>query len=453
LTVVVLAAGKGVRMRSRLPKVLHPVAGRPMLLHVLDVARQLGAGKTLVVTNPEQAAVRAQLDGDVAAVSQSPPLGTGHALMQIGKADRPAGTLVVLYGDTPLLRRETVASLLRTHRQGGAVATILTAELAEPRGYGRVLRRPDGALDRIVEEKDATAAERRVREINTGIYCFEGRALWPALAGISRENAAREFYLPDVFMHMRGKVLLASALHPEEVLGINDRRELAAAERILRTRILEELMAGGVTITDPATTFVDAGVKVEADTRLLPFTILSGQTVIGEDCTIGPYTQIADSRIGRGCRIERSHLVLCTVGEGTSVGPFSRLRHGVELAPDVYVGSFAELKEAKVGSGTKVPHFSFTGDAVVGRNVNIAAGAITCNWDGLEHQQTKIGDDVFVGSDTMMVAPVELGRGAYTGAGSVITRNVPAGSLAIERSEQRIIEGWARRRRPRTRGS
>ncbi len=447
LTVIVLAAGKGVRMRSRLPKVLHPVAGRPMLRHMLEVARRLGAGKTLVVTNPEQAEVAAQLDGDVAPVSQSPPLGTGHALMQIGKADRTAGTLLVLYGDTPLLRRETVASLLRTHRHGGAVATILTAELDEPRGYGRVLRRPDGALDRIVEEKDATSAERRVREVNTGIYCFEGRALWPALSKISRENEAREFYLPDVFAHLRGKVLLVKASHPEEVLGINDRRQLAAAERILRTRIVEELMAAGVTISDPATTFVDAGVKVGADTTLAPFTILTGQTVIGEDCTIGPYTQIADSRIGRGCRVERSHLVLCTVGDRTSVGPFSRLRHGVELAPDVFVGSFAELKEAKVGSGSKVPHFSFTGDAVVGRNVNIAAGAVTCNWDGFEHHQTRIGDDVFVGSDTMMVAPVELGRGAYTGAGSVITRDVPADSLGIERSDQRNIEGWAKRRR------
>jgi bifunctional UDP-N-acetylglucosamine pyrophosphorylase/glucosamine-1-phosphate N-acetyltransferase len=447
LAVAVLAAGKGVRMRSKLPKVLHSIVGRPMLLHILEAVREVGATKTFVITNPHQTGVRARLDGDVAPVAQPEPLGTGHALLQIAKSDRPSGTLLVLYGDTPLLRPRTLVELVNAHRGAGAQATVLTAELVEPQGYGRVLRGPDGKLARIVEEKDATPAERRVREINTGIYCFEGRSLWPALARVSRANRAREFYLPDVFAHLPGTLLLIKAKDPDEVLGINDRRQLAEAERILRRRILDAHMVSGVTIVDPASTFVDASVKIGRDTSLAPFTIITGKTVIGEDCMIGPYTQIANSRIGKGCRIERSHLVECVVGDKTDVGPFSRLRRGVELATDVHVGSFAELKKAKIGAGSKVPHFSYTGDAVVGRNVNIGAGAITCNWDGWQHHETRIGDDVFVGSDTMMVAPVKIGARAFTGAGSTITKDVPADSLAIERAEQRNVEGWAKRRR------
>jgi bifunctional UDP-N-acetylglucosamine pyrophosphorylase/glucosamine-1-phosphate N-acetyltransferase len=435
-------------MRSKLPKVLHSIAGRPMLLHILEAVKEVGATKTFVITNPHQPEVRAHLDGDVAPVAQPEPLGTAHAVLQIKPRDRPSGTLLVLYADTPLLRSETLSGLVTTHGEAGAAASILTAELPDPTGYGRVLRHADGTLDRIVEEKDATAAERRIREINSGIYCFEGRALWPALARVSRENRAQEFYLPDVFAHLPGTLLLIKAKDPDEVLGINDRRQLAEAERILRRRILDAHMVHGVTIVDPATTFVDAGVKIGRDTTLAPFTIVSGTTTtIGEDCIIGPYTQIANSRIGKGCQIERSHLVDCVVGAKTDVGPFSRLRHGVELASGVHVGSFAELKKAKIGTGSKVPHFSYTGDAVVGRNVNIGAGSITCNWDGFQHHETRLGDDVFVGSDTMMVAPVKIGARAFTGAGSTITKDVPADSLAIERVEQRNVEGWAKRRR------
>ncbi len=436
-------------MRSRLPKVLHPVAGRPMLLHIMDVARQLGAAKTLVITSPAQPDVQASLDGGAQLVAQAQPLGTAHALMQIASRDRTRGTLLVLYGDTPLLRAETLTGLVRAHQRSGAVASLLTAQVDDPRGYGRIVRRADGALDRIVEEKDATAAQRRIREVAC-VGCFEGRALWPALSRISRDNRAGELYLTDVFGHLRGTVTLVSA-DGQEVLGINDRRQLATAERILRGRILDTLMANGVTVTDPASTFVDAGVQIGADTTLAPFTIVAGRTTIGEDCWIGPYSEIADSEIGRGCRIERAHLVACKVGDKTEVGPFARLRHGVELAPGVHVGSFAELKEAKVGTGSRVPHFSYTGDAVIGRHVNIGAGSITCNWDGWQHHQTRIGDDAFIGSDTMMVAPVSVGDRAFTGAGSVITRDVPADSLAVERSEQRNVEGWAVRRRGRAR--
>jgi bifunctional UDP-N-acetylglucosamine pyrophosphorylase/glucosamine-1-phosphate N-acetyltransferase len=418
-----------------------------MLLHILEVVKQMGVAKTFLITNPRQVDVRARLDGDVAPVAQREPLGTAHALLQIAKSDRTSGTLLVLYGDTPLLRPETLTGLVTAHGEAGATASILTAELRDPTGYGRVVRHQDGTFARIVEEKDATTAERQIREINTGIYCFEGRALWPALARVSRENRAQEFYLPDAFAHLPGTLLLIKAKDPDEVMGINDRRQLAGAERILRRRILDAHMVNGVTIVDPASTFVDAGVKIGQDTTLAPFTIITGKTVIGEDCMIGPYTQIDNSRIGKGCQIERSHLVECVVGDKTDVGPFSRLRHGVELATDVHVGSFAELKKAKIGSGTKVPHFSYTGDAVVGRNVNIGAGSITCNWDGFQHHETRIGDDVFVGSDTMMVAPVKIGARAFTGAGSTITKDVPADSLAIERAEQRNVEGWAKRRR------
>jgi bifunctional UDP-N-acetylglucosamine pyrophosphorylase/glucosamine-1-phosphate N-acetyltransferase len=335
-------------MRSKIPKVLHSIAGRPMLLHILGVVKQMGVAKTFVITNPNQAGVRARLDGDIAQVAQAEPLGTAHAVLQIRQRDRPSGTLLLLYGDTPLLRAETLSGLVTAHGEAGATASILTAEVRDPTGYGRVVRHQDGTLARIVEEKDATAAERRIREVNSGIYCFEGRALWPALTRISRQNRAREFYLPDVFDHLPGTLLLIKAKDPDEVLGINDRRQLAEAAGILRRRILDVHMVNGVTIVDPPSTFVDAGVKIGRDTTLAPFTIISGTTTIGEDCIIGPYTQIANSRIGKGCQIERSHLVECVVGDRTDVGPFSRLRHGVDLAPDVQ-GSALQLHGRRRG--------------------------------------------------------------------------------------------------------
>lgn len=439
-------------MRSKIPKVLHSISGRPMLLHILGVVKQLGAAKTFVITSPRQADVRACLDGDVAPVAQPEPLGTAHAVLQIGQRDRPSGTLLVLCGDTPLLRPATLISLVTAHGEAGATASILTAEVRDPTGYGRVVRHADGTFARIVEEKDASDPERRIREINTGIYCFEGRALWPALARIARENRAREFYLPDVFAHLPGTLLLIKAKDPDEVLGINDRRQLAEAERILRRRILDAHMVNGVTIVDPASTFVDRGVKIGRDTTLAPFTIITGKTVIGEDCMIGPYSQIADSRIGRHCRVERSHLVGCTVGSESEVGPFARLREGVELGFDVQVNTFAEVKKSKVGAGSKLPHFSYTGDAVVGRNVNIGAGTITCNYDGEAKYVTKIGDDAFISSDTMLIAPVRVGKGAYTGAGAVVTKDVPPYSLAVG-VPARIVKGWARKRRPKARKS
>lgn len=436
-------------MNSRIPKVLHPVAGRPMLLWAMAAAQSLDPERTLVVTNPAQNGVEAAVNGQGQTVSQARQLGTGHALSQVAAAHRTTGPVVVLYGDTPLLRGETVKRLLAEHRKSGAVVTLLTASLDDPQGYGRIVRGRNGAFRGIVEEKDATDAQRSISEVNSGVYVFSGRELWPALLKLENRNRAGEYYLTDVVGLIKGKVETVAVPDGDEILGINDRRQLARAERVMRQRVLDALMVGGVTVTDPATTFIDADVVIGQDTVVHPFTTISGASVIGEDCVIGPLTQVRDSTIGDGSRIERSHLENARVGSKVTVGPFSRLRPGTELADEVHVGTHTEIKNSRIGTGSAVPHFSYLGDAVVGANVNIGAGSITANWDGFQKNVTEIDDRAYISCDTIFVAPVRVGSDAATAADTVVTKDVPAGSLAIGRPEMKIVEGYTARRRAR----
>ena len=449
VTVVVLAAGKGVRMNSRIPKVLHPVAGRPMLLWSMAAARVLDPARTLVVVNPAQDGVPAVLNGEGQTVSQAKQLGTGHALAQVAAAHRTAGPVVVLYADAPLLRGETLAALLAEHEKSRAAVTLLTADLENPRGYGRIVRARNGAVRDIIEEKDATGEQKDIREVNSGVYVFSGRELWPALARLENKNRAGEYYLTDIVRLIKGKVHTLPVGDSNEILGINDRRQLAEAERVMRQRILDSLMTSGVTITDPATTFIDADVHIGRDTVVLPFSLISGESTIGEDCVIGPFAQIRNSIIGEACRIERAHVDQSTLAQNVHVGPFSRLRPGSVLDDGVRVGTHAEIKNSHIGAGTAIAHFSAVLDSDVGANANIGAGTVTANFDGIDKHRTEIGDRAQVGSDTILVAPVRVGEDAYTAAGSVITADVPAGSLAIERSEQKIVPGWTERRRGR----
>jgi bifunctional UDP-N-acetylglucosamine pyrophosphorylase/glucosamine-1-phosphate N-acetyltransferase len=447
--VVVLAAGKGLRMNSRIPKVLHPVAGRPMLLWAMAAAHALDPARTLVVTDPAQDGVQVALNGQGETVSQARQLGTGHALAQVTAAHRTSGPVVVLYADTPLLRGETLKRLLGEHRKSGAIVTLLTANLDDPRGYGRIARGRNGAFRDIVEEKDATEDQRAITEVNSGVYIFSGRELWPALLKLENKNRAGEYYLTDVVRLIKGKIETVAVPDAGEILGINDRRQLAQAERVMRRRVLDALMLGGVTITDPATTFIDADVTIGQDTVIHPFTTISGASVIGEECVIGPMAQLRDSTIGDGTRIERSHLEKSKVGSNVMVGPFSRLRPGTELADGVHVGTHTEIKNSRIGPRSAVPHFSYLGDAVIGADVNIGAGSITANWDGLQKNVTEIDDRAYISCDTIFVAPVRVGSDATTAADTVVTKDVPAGSLAIGRSEMKIVEGYTARRRAR----
>ena len=452
VTVVVLAAGKGVRMNSRLPKVLHPVAGRPMLLWSMAAARALDPARTLVVVNPAQDGVQAALNGEGQTVSQAKQLGTGHALAQVTAAHRTPGPVVVIYADAPLLRGETLAGLLAEHQRSHAAVTLLTADLESPRGYGRIVRARNGAVRDIVEEKDATDEQKNIHEVNSGVYVFSGRELWPALAKLEDKNRAGEYYLTDIVRLIKGKVHTLPVEDSDEILGINDRRQLAEAERVMRQRILDGLMSAGVTIADPASTFIDADVQIGRDTVVLAFSLISGESSIGEDCVIGPFAQIRDSIIGDACRIERAHVDQSTLAQNVQVGPFSRLRPGSVLDDGVRVGTHAEIKNSHIGAGAAIAHFSAVLDTDVGANANIGAGTVTANFDGVDKHRTEIGDRAQVGSDTILVAPVRVGDDAYTAAGSVITADVPAGSLAIERSEQKIVAGWTERRRGRRKG-
>ena len=446
-------------MRSRTPKVAHHIAGRPLLEHVLRAADsalasddesgesgKVSASSTpryVVVTGHERAAVRASLrwqpqHGDLTFVVQEPQQGTGDAARVglTGFAEGAEGapeTLLVLYGDTPLMRPETLRKLLAEHHQRNATLTFLTGFCEEPGGYGRVLRDERGRVRGIVEAKHATSDELAITEINSGIYCFETAWLAERLPRLTAHDNG-EYYLTDlVAMALdEGRTVATQTASIEEAAGINDRIQLAEAEAILRQRALRELMLSGVTIEDPATTYVEASVRVGQDTILRPGTTLRGATVIGERCEIGPYSVIQDSVIADDCRVYASWLEHAVMQNGARIGPMSHLRPGAELGPGAHVGNFGEVKNATLGDDVQMHHFSYVGDATVGARTNVAAGVITCNFepDGKKYR-TDIGEDVFVGSDTMLIAPITLGNGARTGAGSVVTRDVPPGSLAV----------------------
>ncbi|HET9410720.1 MAG TPA: bifunctional UDP-N-acetylglucosamine diphosphorylase/glucosamine-1-phosphate N-acetyltransferase GlmU [Candidatus Dormibacteraeota bacterium] len=413
LTAVILAAGHGTRMRSRTPKVLHPICGRPMVDWVVDAVAAGGATEIKAIVSSHHAEVAAHLDPKVEVVYQREPHGTGDAVKQVPAHDLDKGDVLVVNGDSPLLTSETISRVVEEHRRSGAQATIATVD--DPsRDDGRVIRNQDGSFKEIVERKDATADQLAVSEFNVGLYCFQGEPLVQALAKITDQNGAGEYYLPDVLAHL-DPVTVVKVDDPNEALGINDRTTLAAAAAAMRLRILRRHMLAGVTIVDPASTFIDAMVEIGQDTVVEPFTVVKGRSVIGAECRIGPHAHIEDA----------------SIGDRSDCGPFAKLRPGTVVGDDVHVGSFAELVRTKVGRGSKVPHVSYLGDTTLGEDVNIGAGTITANFNGENKNRTEIGDGAFVGVDTMLVAPVKLGKGSRTGAGSVVTKDVPDGATAV----------------------
>ena len=452
--VVILAAGQGTRMKSQLPKVLHPVAGRPMVEHVLDAAGAVAPATITVIVGHGGAAVRARLanHSGVGFAVQEPQLGTAHALQQAEPllAGR-TGTLILLSGDVPLLRGRTLERLLAAHAAANAAATVLTALVERPYGYGRIVRL-DGQIARIVEERDASPAERQIREINSGIYAFDMAPLFDALRGIASQNAQGEFYLTDLVSIYRRRKLPVETLvveHPAEIRGINSRTELAEVGAVVRQNKNEELMAAGVTLVDPATTYIDPRAEIGSDTVIHPGVIIEGATRIGKACEIQAHVRIADAEIGDHVNVNSFCVIVeSRVADGASVGPFAHLRPASDVGPGAKIGNFVELKKTTLGARSKVSHLSYIGDATVGADVNIGAGTITCNYDGEKKHQTVIEDGAFIGSDSQLVAPVKVGKGAYDGAGSSIVEDVPAGALGIARSRQANVEGWAERKKP-----
>ena len=451
LTAIVLAAGEAKRMRSARPKVLHAFCGRPLIAYPVSAARALGA-RVVVVVGRAADEVRASIAPEVAAtfVEQKERLGTGHAVLQthVACGDAP-GTILVLPGDVPLLSEATLGRLVQRHVESGAAATLLTATVADPTGYGRVVReqgRPTG----IVEHRDATAAQREIREIGTSVYCFDARRFWPALAQVTPDNEQHEYYLTDVIgiLHRQGERLEAVITDdPTECLGVNDRRQLAELATIMRRRILDRLMAAGVTVIDPAATYVDDTVTIGMDTVLHPGVILAGRTAVGADCVVSAGCQVSDTTIGDGVLL-KPYCVLAesTVESGAQLGPFCHLRPLSHVGANAKIGNFVELKKSRIGRGSKVPHLSYVGDTQMGEGVNVGAGTITCNYDGVKKHETVIGDGVFVGTNSSLVAPLTIGEGAYVAAGSVITKSVPPGALAVARGRQETREGWVSRK-------
>lgn len=447
---IVLAAGLGTRMRSKLPKAVHEICGKPMITLVLDALEAAGAEGSFVVVGHLAELVEEVVGDRAVCVLQSEQKGTGHAVMQAEDAlSGYEGPVVVAAGDAAYLTEADLRSLVNHHQETKASATILSSILENPYGYGRVVREASGQIRRIVEDKDCSPEEALICEVNSSVYCFEKRVLFDALSRITPDNVQGEYYLTDVIEVMIQEGFRVEAVVSEDPLaaqGINTRCQLAEAERIYRDRIRERLMLSGVTMVDPETTFVDFDVVIRQDTTILPFSVIQGKTVIGEDCTIGPFARIVDSKVSSGATISNAVVIEAEVGKDVSVGPYAYLRSGTVLAERAKIGTFVEIKKSTVGKGSKVPHQTYLGDATVGEGVNIGAGTITCNYDGFHKYPTIISDEAFVGSNANLVAPVKLGKGAYVAAGSTITQDVPEGALGIGRGQQRNIQSWAARR-------
>jgi bifunctional UDP-N-acetylglucosamine pyrophosphorylase / glucosamine-1-phosphate N-acetyltransferase len=452
--VVILAAGQGTRMRSATPKLLHPLCGRPMIAWPVSAARDAGAAKIVVVDGPGRP-LESTLNGRVELAVQSEARGTADAVKAASSHIDPDATVIVLHGDVPLITAETIRGLLDAHQRTGAAATIVTAVLDDPRGYGRVVRAPDGTVERVVETKvagDATEAELHIREVNAGILAFDGGELLAALEKVHGENAQGEFYLPDVLPILREherSIQAHEIADQDEILGINDRVQLATVRAIAQQRIHARHMLAGVTIVDPPGTVIDADVEIGADTVIGPFSCIHGASAIGERSTIGPLTTAIDSRVGDDAKVLHSYVTGADIGNRVSVGPFAYLRPGAVLREGSKAGTFVEIKNSVVGAGSKIPHLSYIGDADIGEGTNLGASTITANYDGYRKHRTKIGSRVKTSVDTTLIAPVSVGDDAYTAAGSVISKDVPPGALGVARSRQENLEGYAERRRER----
>ncbi|MFB7134941.1 bifunctional UDP-N-acetylglucosamine diphosphorylase/glucosamine-1-phosphate N-acetyltransferase GlmU [Streptomyces sp. NPDC056237] len=455
--VVVLAAGEGTRMKSKTPKVLHEISGRSLVGHVVAASRELDPEHLVVVVGHERERVTAHLtavDDRLRTAHQAEQRGTGNAvrvgLDELGGAVE--GTVIVVCGDTPLLSGETLTALAATHTADSNAVTVLTAEVPDSTGYGRIVRDPaTGAVTEIVEHKDATEVQRAIREINSGVFAFDGRLLADALGKVRTDNSQGEEYLTDVLSILREaghRVGASVAGDHREILGINNRVQLAEARRLLNQRLLERAMLAGVTVVDPASTLIDATVTYERDAIVHPGTQLLGTTHLAEDAEVGPNTRLTDTVVGAGARVDNTVADRAEIGESASVGPYAYLRPGTKLGPKAKAGTYVEMKNATVGEGTKVPHLSYVGDATIGDHTNIGAASVFVNYDGEAKHHATIGSHCRTGADNMFVAPVTVGDGVYTAAGSVITKDVPSGSLAVARGQQRNIEGWVARKRP-----
>ncbi|MFD3261967.1 bifunctional UDP-N-acetylglucosamine diphosphorylase/glucosamine-1-phosphate N-acetyltransferase GlmU [Paenibacillus lentus] len=450
---IILAAGQGKRMKSKLYKVLHPVCGKPMVGHVLDTVQQIHCERSIVVVGHGADAVQSYLGTSAEYVLQEQQLGTGHAVKQAEPLlSSEEGITIVICGDTPLVKPETLEELIALHTKSGAAATVLSAWTERPQGYGRIIRGENGSVVRIVEQKDCSPEEDAVQEFNTGTYCFDNAKLFAALGKVTNNNAQQEYYLTDVIGILVDSGEVVEGYMTEdyaESIGVNDRLALSEAEQFMRERIARKHMLNGVTIIDPQSTYIGADVQIGADTILYPGTSLSGNTLIGEDCVIGPGTEINNCKLDNGAKVKHSVLMDAEVGSEATVGPFAYLRPGSKLGSHVKVGDFVEIKNASIDEGSKVSHLSYIGDAKVGKNVNIGCGAITVNYDGYNKSITEIEDDAFVGSNVNLIAPVKVGKGAYVVAGSTITHSVPDNDLAIARNRQENKAGYAEKLRAR----
>jgi bifunctional UDP-N-acetylglucosamine pyrophosphorylase/glucosamine-1-phosphate N-acetyltransferase len=453
IEVIILAAGLGTRMKSSTIKILHRAAGRPIIDYVLDLASAVSGQRPVMIVGHQKESVQ-EVAGDRARFAvQEPALGTGHAVLQAAQVlgDLAGRRVLILSGDVPLTRFETLKHLIAQHEREGNALTLLSMRLDDPAMYGRVVRDTEGAVTRIVEARDASPEEKEINEVNAGIYVIDGDHLFDRLRSLSPSNAQGEYYLTDLLTLLRdaGKRVGAHLLgDPVEALGVNSRAELATVEGEIQRRVVEKLMADGVTFRNPSTVVIDSTVTIGPDSVVYPFVVIEGTTRIGKGCVIEPGVHLIDVTIGDEVHIKTGTVAeQTTVADGVSIGPYAHLRPGTRLGRNVRVGNFVETKKATVGEGSKLPHLSYVGDAEIGSGVNVGAGTITCNYDGVNKHQTIIEDDVFIGSDSQLVAPVRIGKGAYVGAGSTITKDVPPGSLALSRAPQRIIEGWAAKRR------
>lgn len=451
--IVILAAGEGTRMKSSLSKVLHPLCGQPIIRYVINSAKKINPEKIIMVVGHKAEQVRDTIDSDIEFVVQESQLGTGHAVKVTEKALTGfEGSLIILNGDTPLITSATINKLINFHNKNKPTATLLTACLENPYGYGRIIRNKDGLVEKIVEEKDATEDEKKICEVNTGVYCFEKNKLFDSLKEIKSNNKQKEYYLTDVVEILKNKNQIVSAFitnNSNEILGINSRIQLAEMISLMKKKINDYWMSEGVTIVDPESTFIDESVKIGNDTVIYPFCFLEGKTTIGSGCSIGPLAHLIDTEIGNNVKVQYTMAKESNIKGDSNIGPFCSLRKGTVIEKGARAGTFVEVKNSRIGEESKVSHLSYIGDAVIGKNANIGAGTITCNYDGLNKHKTVIADNVFIGSDTMLVAPVEIGEKAVTGAGSVITKDVPAGSLGLERCEQKNIADYRKRAKKR----